>query len=133
MERKGHSVKQRPSAKLSKVFFFLADSRTVTATASTKEKLDWISSIPNGATHAVNYKTQDFSKAITGGKSADVIVDPIGQSHWHKNIDSLAVDGRMILLAFLSGGSSQFQEIDIQNGVRAFQDTLFPRSTSHRS
>ena len=129
-------MKQRPSAKLSKVFFFLADSRTVTATASTKEKLDWILSIPNGATHAVNYKTQDFSKevkAITGGKGADVIVDPVGQSHWHKNIDSLAVDGRMILLAFLSGGSSQFQEIDVQNGVRAFQDTLFPRSTSHRS
>ena len=108
----------------------------MTATTSTKEKLDWLLSIPNGATHAVNYKTQDFSKeikTITGDKGADVIVDPVGQSHWHRNIDSLAVDGRMILLAFLSGGSSQLQGIGVQNGQRAFQDTSFPRSTSHRS
>jgi len=84
------------------------DRRTVIATASTKEKLDWILSIPNGATHAVNYKTQDFSKevkSITDNKGVDVIVDPVGQSHWQKNIDSLAVDGRMIILAFLSGAS----------------------------
>jgi NADPH:quinone reductase-like Zn-dependent oxidoreductase len=80
----------------------------VIATASTKEKLDWILSIPNGATHAVNYKTQHFSKevkAITDNKGVDVIVDPVGQNHWEKNLDSLAVDGRMIILAFMSGAS----------------------------
>lgn len=60
----------------------------------------------NGATHAANYKSEDFSavaKTATNGKGVDVIVDPVGQSHWHKNIDSLAMDGRMTLLAFLSG------------------------------
>lgn len=62
--------------------------------------------MPNGATHAANYKSEDFSsiaKTATNGKGVDVIVDPVGQSHWHKNIDSLAMDGRMTLLAFLSG------------------------------
>ena len=63
-------------------------------------------SLPHGATHAVNYKTQDFAeevKKITNGKGVDVIIDVVGQSHWHKNIDSLAFDGRMTLLATLSG------------------------------
>ena len=78
----------------------------MTATASTKDKLDMLLRLPNGATHAVNYKEQDFAqevKAITQGKGVDVIIDFVGQSHWHKNIDSLAFDGRMTLLAFLSG------------------------------
>ncbi|KAH9950649.1 quinone oxidoreductase [Amylocystis lapponica] len=81
-------------------------AKTVTATASTSEKLNWILSIPNGATHAVNYKTQDFSEEVmktTGGKGVDVIVDFVGQSHFSKNIGSLAKDGRMTLLSNLSG------------------------------
>ncbi|KZT28802.1 quinone oxidoreductase [Neolentinus lepideus HHB14362 ss-1] len=82
-------------------------AKNVIATASTEEKLEWLLSIPNGATHAVNYKTQDFArevKRITGGKGVNVVIDFVGQSHWHKNIDSLAVDGRMTMLATLSGG-----------------------------
>jgi NADPH:quinone reductase-like Zn-dependent oxidoreductase len=37
---------------------------TITGTASTQEKLDLITSMPNGATAGVNYKTQDFSEEI---------------------------------------------------------------------
>ena len=80
----------------------------MTATASTREKLDMLLALPSGATHAVNYKTQDFAqeaKAITHGKGVDVIMDMVGQSHWHKNVDALAFDGRMTLCAVLSGSS----------------------------
>jgi len=83
-------------------------ARTVTATASTQAKLDWLLAMQNGATHAVNYKTQDFAleaKKVTEGKGVDVIIDFVGQSHWAKNIDSLAVDGRMTMLSFLSGAT----------------------------
>jgi NADPH:quinone reductase-like Zn-dependent oxidoreductase len=86
----------------------LGHRRTVTATASTQEKLDWMLSIPNGPTHAINYKTQDFSKEvqkITNNKGVDVLVDIVGQSHWHQNMASLAFDGRMSIIAFLSGES----------------------------
>lgn len=75
-------------------------------TASTSEKLDWLLKMPNGPTHTVNYKTQDFAaevKKITNGKGVDVIVDFPGQSHFVQNIDALAVDGRMTMLALLSG------------------------------
>jgi NADPH:quinone reductase-like Zn-dependent oxidoreductase len=81
----------------------------VTATASTQEKLDVLLAMSNGATHVANYKTQDFSaevKKITDGKGVNVLIDFVGQSHWNKNIDSLALEGRMIMLAVLSGEST---------------------------
>jgi len=87
---------------------------TVTATASTKEKLDWLLSIPNGATHVVNYKTQDFAaevKKTTNGRGVDVVVDFVGQTHWSRNIESLAIDGRMTILATLSGRHLSFLDV----------------------
>jgi len=81
-------------------------ARTIIATTSTKEKIDWLLSLPNGPTHVANYKTEDFSavvKQVTDNKGANVVIDFVGQSHFHKNIDSLAVDGRMTMLATLSG------------------------------
>ena len=87
---------------------YTTSRKTITATASSKYKLDWLQSIQNGATHVVNYKTHDFAaevKKTTGGKGVDVIIDIVGQSHFVKNIDALAVDGRMTMLGLLSGGS----------------------------
>jgi threonine dehydrogenase-like Zn-dependent dehydrogenase len=62
--------------------------------------------LPNGATHAANYKTQDFSevvKQITNGHGVDVVIDFVGRTHFNKNLDTLATDGRMTMLALLSG------------------------------
>ena len=81
-------------------------SNTVTATTSTKEKIDWLLSLPNGPTHTANYKTEDFAavvKKVTDNKGADVVIDFVGQSHFNKNIDSMAVDGRMTIVSVLSG------------------------------
>jgi len=89
-------------------------ANTVTATASTEEKLDTLLAMPNGATHVANYKTQDFStvvKMATNGRGVNIIVDVVGQSHWNKNVDSLALDGRMVMLAHMSGG--QVPVVDI--------------------
>jgi len=81
-------------------------ANTVTATASARDKLDWLTSIPNGATHAVNYTSDNFAEEVkktTNGKGVDVVIDFVGRTHWEKNIDSLAIDGRMTLLGLLSG------------------------------
>jgi len=87
----------------------LYGAKNVIATASSKEKLDCLVNLPGGIgpTHGVNYKTQDFAeevKKITDGKGANVVIDFVGQSHWHKNIAALAVDGHMTMLGLLSGG-----------------------------
>ncbi|KAJ3926427.1 MAG: hypothetical protein NXY57DRAFT_966542 [Lentinula lateritia] len=88
-------------------------AKTVISTASTKEKLDWLVNVPNGATNGVNYKTRNFAeevKKITNNKGVDVVIDFVGQSHWNKNIESMAMDGRMTMLALLSGAKvSEFE------------------------
>ena len=40
---------------------------------------------------------------MTDNKGANVVIDFVGQSHFNKNIDSMAVDGRMTILSLLSG------------------------------
>ncbi|KAG5640588.1 hypothetical protein DXG03_008003, partial [Asterophora parasitica] len=112
--------------------------RTVTATASTQEKLDWLLEMPNGATHVANYKLEDFSavvKKVTDDKGADVVVDFVGKSHWKKNIDSLAVDGHMTMLALLSG--SDVQEFDLKpilyKRLRIQGSTLRSRSVPYQA
>ncbi|KAG8929347.1 hypothetical protein FRC01_004464 [Tulasnella sp. 417] len=80
----------------------------IISTAGSQEKLDFLKSMPLPPTSTVNYKTEDFSNRvaeITAGKGVDAIVDFIGQDYWNKNISSLALDGRMVLLATLGGGS----------------------------
>ena len=80
--------------------------RTVTATASTADKLDWLLSLPAGATHAANYKKESFvevTNAATGGKGVDLIVDMVGQAHFSRNLEALATDGRMTMLSLISG------------------------------
>ncbi|CDO72169.1 hypothetical protein BN946_scf184970.g21 [Trametes cinnabarina] len=116
----------------------LYGANTVTATASTKDKLDMLLSLPGGATHVVNYKTQDFAeevKKITDGKGVDVIIDFVGQSHWQKNIDSLAYDGRMTLLAVLSGAEvSNFSLLPIlYKRLRIQGSTLRARSEDYQA
>ena len=78
----------------------------------------------------MNYTSDDFAehvKKTTNGKGVDVIIDFVGRTHWEKNIDSLAVDGRMTILAFLSGkyGTPAIREplikrIPIQRKRRSF-------------
>ncbi|OJJ16445.1 NADPH:quinone oxidoreductase [marine bacterium AO1-C] len=59
-----------------------------------------------GASLAIDYKTEDFQeKALefTEGKGVDVIIDFIAAPYFLKNIDSLATDGRMVILALMGG------------------------------
>ncbi|KAI1786870.1 quinone oxidoreductase [Ganoderma leucocontextum] len=116
----------------------LYGAKTVTATASTKDKLNMLLQLPNGATHAVNYKEQDFAEEVkktTGGKGVDVIIDFVGQSHWNKNIDSLAYDGRMTMLAILSGAEvSNFSLVPIlYKRLRIQGSTLRARSEEYQA
>ncbi|EJF60976.1 quinone oxidoreductase [Dichomitus squalens LYAD-421 SS1] len=116
----------------------LYGANTVTATASTKDKLDMLLQLPSGATHVVNYKEQDFSaevKKTTGGKGVDIIIDFVGQSHWNKNIDSLAYDGRMTMLAFLSGAEVEKFNLApiLYKRLRIQGSTLRARSESYQA
>ncbi len=60
-----------------------------------------------GAEKAIDYKAQDFEKEIlklTDNKGVDVIIDFIMGPYFKQNINSLNVDGRLVILATLGGG-----------------------------
>lgn len=75
---------------------------TVYATAGSTEKCAFCRSL--GADEAINYRAQDFVaevRRLTGGKGVDVVVDMVGGPYIQKNIDVLALEGRLVQIAFL--------------------------------
>lgn len=73
----------------------------VITTAGTEEKCAACRKL--GADAAINYKTEDFvaaTKAATGDKGADVILDMVGGDYIARNYEAAAVDGRIVQIAF---------------------------------
>jgi NADPH:quinone reductase len=59
-----------------------------------------------GADVAINYKTEDFvaaTKAATGDRGADVVLDIVGGDYVNRNYQAAAVEGRILQVAFQSG------------------------------
>jgi NADPH2:quinone reductase len=80
----------------------------VITTAGTAEKCEACRKL--GADVAVNYKTEDFvaaTKAATGGKGADVILDMVGGDYIARNYEAAAVEGRIVQIAFQGGPKSE--------------------------
>ncbi len=75
----------------------------VFATASTTEKLKIAKDL--GATHAINYSTEDFAAIVrtaTGGDGVDVVMDSVGGRIFKKSWKLLAPMGRYVLYGFAS-------------------------------
>jgi NADPH:quinone reductase len=73
-----------------------AAGATVLGTASSDEKLARLA--PLGLDHGINYRTQDVAeevKRLTGGKGADLIVDPVGGRVLTGSVRALAYRGRI--------------------------------------
>ena len=80
----------------------------VIVTAGSAEKC--AACVALGAEHAINYRTTDFVVAVkqaTGGRGVDVILDMVGGEYTPRNLDALAVEGRLVQIALLGGGSAQ--------------------------
>ncbi|SFN01934.1 NAD(P)H-quinone oxidoreductase [Methylobacterium pseudosasicola] len=68
-----------------------------------------------GADAAIDYRQEDFvaaAKAATDGRGPDVILDMVGGPYIARNLDAVAVDGRIAQIAFQQG--SRVTEIDFQ-------------------
>jgi NADPH2:quinone reductase len=84
-----------------------------------------------GADHAIDYKTQDFVtevKRLTGGKGVDVILDMVAGSYVAREIESLAEDGRLAIIAVQGGTQSQFNAgLVLRRRLTITGSTLRPR------
>ena len=59
-----------------------------------------------GADVAIDYQREDFAARVreaTGGHGADVVLDFVGAPYFEGNLEALALDGRLVLLAMLGG------------------------------
>ena len=80
----------------------------VIATAGSDVKCDAIRAL--GADHAINYKTQDFEaevKRLTDGRGVDVILDMVAGDYVARELNCLAEDGRLVIIAVQGGVKSE--------------------------
>jgi putative PIG3 family NAD(P)H quinone oxidoreductase len=89
-----------------------------------------------GADVAVNYREQDYVKEVmtaTGDKGADLILDMVGGEYINRNLACLAMDGRLVQIAFLQGAKA---EINLSHVMMKRQtitgSTLRPRSVAQK-
>lgn len=78
------------------------------ATAGTTKKCDACLSF--GAEHAINYRETDFVaevKRITNGRGVDVVLDLVGGGYLERNLESLALEGRVSIVATQGGRTGQ--------------------------
>ncbi len=68
------------------------------ATAGTDEKCE--ACLQLGAERAINYKTSDFAVAAQG---VDVILDLVGGPYLDRNLDALALEGRLVIVSAQGG------------------------------
>jgi putative PIG3 family NAD(P)H quinone oxidoreductase len=71
-----------------------------------------------GADLAIDYNSEDFVAAVrdfTGGRGADVILDIIGGAYLARNVEALAIGGRLVVIGLQGGGSG---ELDLGRMLR---------------
>jgi putative PIG3 family NAD(P)H quinone oxidoreductase len=81
----------------------------VIATAGSDEKCAACRKL--GADAAINYRTDDFveqAKALTQGKGVELVLDMVGGDYLQRNVSALAVEGRLVQIAFLKPSKVEF-------------------------
>jgi putative PIG3 family NAD(P)H quinone oxidoreductase len=76
----------------------------VFATAGSARKCEACEQL--GAERCINYRDEDFVtvvKTLTGGRGVDVVLDMVGGDYVARNLEALAVEGRLVQIAFLKG------------------------------
>lgn len=108
----------------------------IIATAGQPHKLEMAKAL--GAQHVINYKEEDFAEKVlelTDGRGADVILDFVGASYYEKNLKSIAVDGRWVVIGTLGG--FEIENFDLRGilgkRVSLIGTLLTPRSNEYKA
>jgi NADPH:quinone reductase len=89
-----------------------------------------------GAERAFNYRTDDFvakTKEATGGHGVDVILDMVGGDYLQRNIEALAMNGRLVMIGRQRGEASQLDIMPIlRKRLTLTGSTLRTRSVAEK-
>jgi NADPH2:quinone reductase len=90
-----------------------------------------------GADEAINYRTHDFVaevKRITGGHGADVILDMVAGDYVARELDALADDGRLVIIAVQGGVKAQIDAGSVlRRRLTITGSTLRPRPVGFKT
>jgi len=89
-----------------------------------------------GADLAINYRTRDFVqevKAFTGGQGVNVVLDMVAGDYVARELDCLAEDGRLVIIAVQGGVKSEFNAgMVLRRRLTVTGSTLRPRPVAFK-
>jgi len=90
-----------------------------------------------GADHAIVYREQDFAeeaRRLTGGRGVDVILDMVAGSYVAREVECLAEDGRLVIIAFQGGVAADFNAgLVLRRRLQITGSTLRPRPVGFKA
>lgn len=90
-----------------------------------------------GADHAINYKSHDFVaevKRLTDGKGVDVVLDMVAGDYVAREVECLAEDGRLVIIAVQGGVKSGFNAgLVLRRRLTITGSTLRPRPVAFKA
>jgi len=108
---------------------------TVLTTAGSNEKCRFCEKL--GADKAFNYRTDDWQQAVqdfTDGRGVDVLLDMVAGPYMQKNLDSMALEGRYAIIAFLQGPKAELNmRVILGRRLTVTGSTLRPQSIAEKS
>jgi len=112
-----------------------AKGAIVIATAGSSEKCNFC--LDQGADKAINYKEEDWpeiAKTFTEGHGVDVVLDMVTGEYVQKEINIMARDGRIALIAFLGGPKAEinFGRV-LRDRITISGSTLRPQTNEEKA
>ena len=108
---------------------------TVIVTAGSDEKC--AACVALGADHAINYKATDFAEEVrklTNGKGVNVILDMVAGSYIAREVDCMAEDGRLVIIAVQGGIKAEVNAgLVLRKRLTVTGSTLRPRSLEFKT
>ena len=90
-----------------------------------------------GADHAINYRTQDFveeARRLTGGRGVDVVLDMVAGDYVGRELQCLAEDGRLAIIAVQGGTKSAIDAgLVLRKRLQITGSTLRARSVAYKA
>ena len=107
----------------------------VIATAGSDDKC--AACIALGADHAINYRSQDFVaevSSLTGKRGVDVVLDMVAGDYIARELECLALDGRLAIIA-VQGGTQSALDVGavLRKRLSIVGSTLRPRSLAYKA
>jgi len=112
-----------------------ASGCTVLTTAGSDEKCRFCEDL--GADKAINYRSEDWQQVVkdyTKGRGVDVLLDMVAGPYMQKNLDSMALEGRYVIIAFLQGPTAELNmRVVLGRRLTITGSTLRPQSADEKT